>query len=277
MKTFSQKVFPIELVRRLSHFEGKIAVVTGGGSGLGAAFSRALAASGARVIVVDVQGEKAAQVALEIGGEPAQVDVTNAEQISDLLRSVKSKYGTLDLVINNAGILIVGEALEIPLEDWLRVIHVNLVGVIAGSLAALRIMAEQKSGQILNIGSLSGLALVPMQGPYSTSKAGVVFFSRELAEEAKTWGVQVAVACPGNIQTGIQLSHISRLTPPVQADYASRRILNALGRGKQIIVFPMYANFWWWLDRLSPALLGPLRQIMVKRARVRAAAPKDRK
>lgn len=148
----------------------------------------------------------------------------------------------------------------------------NLMGVIAGSLAAFRIMVEQKSGQILNIGSLTGLALVPMQGPYAVSKAGVVFFSRELAEEAKMWGVHVAVACPGNIQTALLSSHVSWLTPTVQPDYAARRILKALSRGKHIMVFPMYANLLWRLDRLSPALLGPLRQVVVRRARARAAA-----
>jgi short-subunit dehydrogenase len=178
----------------------------------------------------------------------------------------------LDLVINNAGILVSGEPLEINLEDWRRVLQVNLMGVIAGSLAALKIMVEQRSGQILNMGSISGLALTPMQGPYSTSKAGVVFFSRGLAEEAKPLGVRVAVACPGIIQTAILPSHVTSLMPPMDTDYAAKRILRAIERGKRIIVFPLKANLWWWLDRLSPELLGPLRQLVVKRARARQAA-----
>jgi NAD(P)-dependent dehydrogenase (short-subunit alcohol dehydrogenase family) len=256
----------------MTHLAGKVAMVTGGGSGLGAAFSHALAVDGARVVVADVNGDKAAQVAAAIGAEAAEVDVSDSEQITSLLHATKSKYGSLDLVINNAGISAGGEPLEIRLEDWQRVLQVNLMGVITGSLAALRIMAEQRSGQILNVGSLNGLALTPMLGPYSASKAGVVFFSRGLAEEAKTLGVHVAVACPGNIQTSILPSHVTSLMPPMDPDYAARRILKALRRGRRIIVFPLYANLWWWLDRLSPELLGPLRQVIVRRARARQAA-----
>jgi NAD(P)-dependent dehydrogenase (short-subunit alcohol dehydrogenase family) len=255
----------------MTHFAGKVVVVTGGGSGLGAAFSRALAADGASVVVADVRGDLAAQVAGQIGAEAAEVDVSDSKQIENLLQATKSKYGALNLVVNNAGILVGGESLEIEVKDWERVLQVNLMGVIAGSLAAYKIMAEQGSGQILNIGSISGLALVPMQGPYSPSKAGVVFFSRELAEEAKMWGVQVAVACPGNIQTSLLPAHTSWLTPAVGPDYAARRILDALGKRKLIIVFPMYAKLLWWLDRLSPALLSPLRKMIIERVRARAA------
>jgi NAD(P)-dependent dehydrogenase (short-subunit alcohol dehydrogenase family) len=258
--------------RRAAYFAGKVAVVTGGGSGLGAAFSRALAADGARVVIADIRGDLAAKAAAAIGGEAAEVDVSDSEQLTTLLQTTKSKYGSLDLMINNAGISAGGEPLKIRLEDWHRVLQVNLMGVIVGSLGALKIMAEQGSGRILNISSLNGLALTPMLGPYSASKAGVAFFSRGLAEEAKALGVQVSVACTGNIQTSILPSHVTSLMPPMDPDYAARRILKALGRGKRIIVFPMYAHIWWWLERLSPDLLGPLRQVVVKRARAREAA-----
>jgi NAD(P)-dependent dehydrogenase (short-subunit alcohol dehydrogenase family) len=255
-----------------SSFAAKVAVVTGAGSGLGAAFARTLAAEGARVIVADLRGDKAAEIAAEIGAESVQVDVANTEQIASVLRAARSRYGSLDLVINNAGISIGGEPLEIPIEQWQRVLDVNLMGVIAGSLAALRIMAEQRSGQILNMCSMSGLALLPMFGPYSASKAGAVMFSRGLAEEAQAYGVQVALACPGRIRTSLLNAGGNRLMPPMEPDYAAKRILLNLRRGKRIIVFPFSASLWWWLERLSPALLGPLRQGVVKRARARQAA-----
>jgi NAD(P)-dependent dehydrogenase (short-subunit alcohol dehydrogenase family) len=252
-----------------TYFKGKVGVVTGGGGGLGAAFCKALADYGAQVVVADLRGDQAAKVAAGIGAEAAEVDVADHEQIARLLHATKSKYGSLDIVINNAGISAGGEPLEIPWKSWERVIQVNLMGVIAGSLAALRIMKQQRSGYILNMGSTNGLALTPMLGPYSASKAGVVFFSRGLAEEAKEWGVHVAVGCPGNIRTSILPSHVTPLMPPMDPDLAARRMLKALSQKRRIIVFPMYARLWWWLDRISPELLAPARQEIVKRARAR--------
>jgi NAD(P)-dependent dehydrogenase (short-subunit alcohol dehydrogenase family) len=261
----------ISLDKRLAaHFKSKVAVVTGGATGLGAAFSRALAASGAQVVIADLRGDQAAKVASEIGAEAAQVDVANRDQITQLLQDTKAKFGSLDLVINNAGVSAGGEPLDIRWEDWEQVIQVNLIGLIAGSLAALRIMKEQRSGYILNMGSTNGLALTPMLGPYSASKAGVVFFSRGLAEEAKEWGVHVAVGCPGNIRTALLPSHVTPLMPPMDPDYAALRMLKALTKKKRIIVFPMYARLWWWLDRLSTELLAPARQEIVRRARARS-------
>ena len=245
--------------------------MTGGGAGLGAAFCRVLAANGARVVVADIRSEDAARTAAEVGGEAVTLDVTNRDEVEEALIATKEKYGSLDVMINNAGISAGGEPTEIPWEDWERVIQVNLMGVIAGSLAALKIMRSQGSGQILNMGSMNGLALTPMLGPYSASKAGVVFFSRGLAEEALAWGVRVAVGCPGIVRTAILPQHVTSLTPAMDPDYAAIRLLKGLQRGKRIIIFPFYARLWWCLDRLSPELLAPLRQIVVKRARARCA------
>jgi NAD(P)-dependent dehydrogenase (short-subunit alcohol dehydrogenase family) len=152
-------------------FRGKVAVVIGGGGGLGTALSRALVNCGAKVVIADLRKDAALRVAQAIDGEAAQVDVTDPDQIAALLHATKTKYGSLNLVINNAGIMVDGESLDVHWKDWQHVIQVNLMGVIAGSLAALKIMKQEGSGQILNIASLSGIALIPMQVPYSTSKA----------------------------------------------------------------------------------------------------------
>lgn len=250
-------------------FRGKVAVVTGGGAGLGAAFAQALVAEGARaVIAVDVRFSQPPMA----GVERAELDICTDGALAQLLNEVRQRFGSVDLIINNAGVSVDGEPLEIPFAEWQRVIRVNLLGVIDGSLAALRIMAAQHSGTILNIGSLTGLALTPLLGPYSSAKAGVVTFSRGLAEEAVGLGVSVSVACPGNIATSILPEHVSGLMKPMPADYAARRILAGAAAGKRIIVFPLYARTWWWLERLSPQLLAPLRQVIVKRSRARAAA-----
>ena len=247
----------------------KVAVVTGAGGGLGAAFVRELAARGARaVIAVDVRFS----VPAIDGVQAVRLDVTDSAALGALLDQVRQQHGSLDLMINNAGVSVDGEPLEISDAEWERVVLVNLLGVVRGSLGALRIMKAQGHGIILNMGSMTALALTPLLGPYSSSKAGVVTFSRSLAEEALGFGVQVSVACPGNIATGILPAHVSGLMKPMPAEYAARRILDAAARGQRIIVFPLYARVWWWMERISPQLLAPLRQIIVKRSRARAAA-----
>ena len=254
----------------MSSFKNKVAIVTGGATGLGEAFVRELAREGARVVIVDVNEAAGTALAAELHAEFHNLSVASLKDFQDLIARVYSAHGALDLLINNAGISADGESLEIPLSEWLRVLEVNLLGVIAGSLAAYKVMAKQRSGMILNIGSLTGLALTPMLLPYSSSKAGVVTFSRGLAEEALEFGIHVAVACPGNIQTKILPDHVSGLMRIISPEYAARRILQTLLRRKRIIIFPTYARLWWLCERLSPQLLAPFRQVIVKRSRERA-------
>lgn len=256
------------------HFKPRVAIVTGGGSGLGAALAERLAQAGSHVIVADIDLESARATAHRIGenAEAAQVDVSDSKGITDLVQETKRKHGRLDLMLNNAGTSCCGEILEISIEEWTRVLQVNLWGVIAGSIAAYSVMAEQGFGTIVNMGSMATSLHNPMLAPYVTSKCGVVGFTRVLAIEAEAHGVQVTAVCPGNIRTAI-LKHgePSRFTPAIPAEEGARLILEGVARGKRMIVFPFYAKVAWWLDRLSPALLNPLRREILRRARARSA------
>jgi len=255
-------------------FRPRVAIVTGGGSGLGAALAERLAQAGAHVIVADIDVESARATAERIGknAEAARVDVSDCKQIADLVQETKRKHGRLDLMLNNAGISCCGEILELSTEDWQRVLQVNLWGVIAGSIAAYSVMAEQGSGYIVNMGSMATSLHNPMFAPYVASKCGVVGFTRVLAMEAEVHGVQVTAVCPGNIRTAI-LKHAepSRFTPAIPVEEAARRILEGVARGRRMIVFPFYARVAWWLDRLSPKLLNPLRREILRRVRERRA------
>jgi len=256
-------------------FLNKVAVVTGGASGLGAALAKELAAKGATVIIADIAREKAQEVAAALGecAHAIALDVSNPEQMDSVVRQVKSDFDAVDLFFNNAGTSTYGEACDVPLAEWERVLTVNLMGVIYGSLSAYRVMKEQGSGRIINIGSASVFTCDPLLGPYVTSKFGVVGFTRVLALEAEAYNVGVIVVCPGNIRTPLlNLKEPSWLTPAISAESAARCILRGIMHNRKIIVFPLRWRFVWWLDRLSPALLNPLRRVIVRRARRRKSS-----
>lgn len=253
-------------------FRNKVAVVTGGASGLGAALAKELISREATVIIADVANEKAQQTAAALGerAHAFPLDVSDPDDVTSLVQRVKSEFGSLDLFFNNAGILVQGEACDFPFAEWDRVLKVNLNGVIYGSLCAYRIMKEQGSGTIINIGSGSVFTCDPLFGPYITSKFGVLGFSRILAIEAERYNVRVRVVCPGNVKTPmLGLSAPSWLTPAISAEVAARRILHGIARNQTIIVFPFRWRLVWWMDRLSPALLNPLRRVIVRRAHQR--------
>jgi NAD(P)-dependent dehydrogenase (short-subunit alcohol dehydrogenase family) len=254
-------------------FSPKVAIVTGGGSGIGAAVAKELAATaGTRVIVADLSLEKAQATATEIGAlaEAVQLDVVDSDQVDVLVKRVKATYGSLDLMFNSAGVSCYGEILKLTYGDWQRILKVNLFGVIAGSIAAYAVMAEQGSGHIINMGSMAAFLHDPLFAPYVTSKCGVVGFSRALACEAEGHGVVVSVVCPGNVRTPmLNDCEPSRFTPPISPQDAARRILDAASKKRMFVVFPFYARLIWWLDRLSPKLLIPIRREILRRARQR--------
>ncbi len=251
-------------------FSNKVSVITGGASGLGAALAKQLVAEGATVVIADIAGEKAQEVAAKLGKHAHSItlDVTSPEQIDSVVRQVKSDFGALDLFFNNAGISTYGEVCDLPFAEWSRVLSVNLMGVIAGSLSAYRIMKAQGSGKIINIGSASVFTCDPLLAPYITSKFGVVGFSRVLAIEAEAYNIGVSVVCPGNIRTPmLDLKEPSWLTPAIPVEKAAQCILRGITRNRKFIVFPIRWRFIWWADRLNPALLDPLRRVIVRRAR----------
>ncbi|WP_228370643.1 SDR family NAD(P)-dependent oxidoreductase [Candidatus Korobacter versatilis] len=245
-------------------FSGKIIAITGGANGLGAELGRQLKARGATVVLADIKAAPGI----------VRVDVTDHAAMSEFLRAVAWRYGKIDYVFNNAGILRYEESLGSDLSNWQRVVDVNLMGVVSGSLEAYRLMAKQGSGHIVNIGSMSPLSLFPLFAAYATSKAGVLAFSRMLRLEAESSGVNVTVVCPGSIRTDINADYKpSFFTPMISVEDAARRILRGVERNQGIVVFPFHAKLFWWLDRIHPALLDPLRRIILGRYRARKLEP----
>jgi NAD(P)-dependent dehydrogenase (short-subunit alcohol dehydrogenase family) len=182
-------------------FVGAVAIVTGGGAGIGAALAAALTARGARVVVADIDPSRAqAPVGRGEALEGHQVDVTDAAALTALIDDVAARFGRLDYVFNNAGVSVTGDARDLELAHWRKVIDVNLMGVVHGTHAAYRVMTRQGHGHIVNIASLAGLIPLPTNVPYATSKHAVVGLSLSLRAEGAALGVRVSAVCPGFIE-----------------------------------------------------------------------------
>jgi NAD(P)-dependent dehydrogenase (short-subunit alcohol dehydrogenase family) len=267
----------------MEHFKDKVALVTGGGSGIGQAVSEELGRRGSIIVVADINEDCARQVASAIaarGGRAraAYIDVSNEQEVEQLVDATVSEYEHLDYMFNNAGIVIAGDARDLALEQWRRVIAVDLWGVLYGTLAAYPVMVRQGFGHIVNTASLAGLAPYPTNAPYSTSKHAVVGFSLSLRFEAADLGVKVSVVCPGYVRTNIYqaatIVNVSRepaLSQTAQipfkmmeVSHAAHAILRGVERNDAIIVFPGHAIWLWRLYRLHPSFLNGMGSKMVR-------------
>ena len=189
----------------MRRFEGKIAVVTGGGHGIGEATVRRLGAEGARVALVDVQDAAPAVARLAdvgIDTRSYRLDVTDEGAVGEFVARVVDDLGPVDVLVNNAGVLLTGTALTVALEDWRRTFSVNVDGMLLMTRALLPGMIERGDGAIVNVASVGGLFGVGNLVAYSASKGAVVNLTRNLSTDFTRAGVRVNCVCPGWVPTG---------------------------------------------------------------------------
>ena len=261
---------------------GKTAVITGAGSGIGAATAGLLARHGAKVHVADINADAAAAVAREIGGGATDhlIDVSRPEEVEALAKAVYDDDGRVDILHNNAGIGHGADIETTTVEDWQRVIGVNLLGVAYGVQAFVpRMLAKGHPATIINTASQAGLMPIARMAPYCASKYGVVGMSESLDAELRSRGIRVIALCPGVINTAIVRDSVMRGQLGAEQDKAvafyakhgaspdtvAAAVLDAIARPRLIVASPRsHVIAPYLLHRLSPRLAQPVARNLTK-------------
>ena len=184
----------------------KVAIVTGGGRGIGAGISKRLAEEGAKVVIAQRDDESAGATIEQImskGGEALyiQTDVSEPDTVQEMMKATVAEYGTLDILVNNAGIGgQMGHFLDLSLERWQRTIDVNLTGVFVCGQAAARLMHDAGGGRIINIGSTNSFVAEANASPYVAAKGGVMLLTKAMAVDLASHGILVNCIAPGSIR-----------------------------------------------------------------------------
>lgn len=269
---------------------GKVAVITGGASGIGAALATRLAGEGAEVWIADRQTDAAQDLArrLDESGATAhaiELDVRDFASFERIVTEIVQQSGRIDYLFNNAGIGVAGEVDSYTLDDWNDVFDVNLRGVVHGIQSVYPIMIRQRSGHIVNTASMAGLMSGAGQASYAATKHAVVSISRTLRVEAERHNVLVSALCPGVVRTPILAGgKFGRIKAPVASDEEyvkevweplrpmapdvfAERVVRAVKRGDATIIVPAWWKLLWYLERLSPRLALRLAKTAITRAR----------
>jgi NADP-dependent 3-hydroxy acid dehydrogenase YdfG len=262
---------------------GKVAIITGGAGGIGKALGVEMAARGCAIVLADVNEELLEATAAELRGVGALVmsrvvDVRDADAVKGLVRDAHRDLGRIDYLFNNAGINVCAEIFDTSLEDWNRLIDVNLRGVVHGVHAALPVMREQGFGHIINTASAAGLIPAAAEGAYAATKHAVVGLSSALRVEAEASGVRVSVVCPGLVDTAILSSTkyvnldaraIVDASPqkPIEPAKAAKLILRGVAKNDFYIVLTLTVHALWRVNRFMPNASLKLHRLAIERFR----------
>lgn len=187
------------------NLDGKVAIVTGAASGIGYAIARRYVQAGGRVVIADIKMDQAEKAARELGGPDkiiaVEMDVTSEEAVNAGVAKTVSTFGTVDILVSNAGVQIVHPLHEFPFSEWKKMLAIHLDGAFLTTKACLPHMYKQKSGSVILMGSVHSKEASPLKAPYVTAKHGLIGLSRVLAKEGAAYGVRTNVICPGFVLT----------------------------------------------------------------------------
>jgi 3-oxoacyl-[acyl-carrier protein] reductase len=220
----------------MTRLDGRVAIVTGGGQGIGQGVALCLARAGAHVVINEVQQERTTQTvnaiqALGVQALGVEANVTRAAEVDRLVQATLSRFGKVDILVNNAGVVVVKSIEKQTEADWDNVLSVNLKGVFLCCHRVVQEMTKQKHGAIVNIASIAAFHYTVPHVPYAASKAGVVALTRDLAYEVARHGIRVNSIAPGPIETPMMST---ALTPQQKEAYAQQIPLGRLGQPQDI-------------------------------------------
>jgi len=212
----------------MDNIADKVVVITGGSSGLGEATARLLAAEGAKVVIGARRRDRIEALAAELGlaqGAAVETDVTDRAQVLHVVERAKALHGRVDVMLNNAGLMPQSMLESLRVEDWDRMIDVNIKGVLYGIAAVLPIMIGQRSGQIINVSSVAGHKVRAGGTVYSATKHAVRVISEGLRQEVKPYNIRSTVISPGAVDTELPLSVTEpAMAARIQQAYAEQAI-----------------------------------------------------
>jgi 3(or 17)beta-hydroxysteroid dehydrogenase len=228
----------------MGRLEGKVAVVTGGASGIGAAAARLFVGEGARVVIADVQDELGGALAAEIDGEFAHLDVAHEADWAGLEARLKQGHGRLDVMFNNAGVVCSRSIEDLDLATWNRVIGINLTGVMLGCQTAIRLMKanpDGPKGSIINTASTAAYAAIPGDPAYSSTKSGVRMLSKAVAVHCARAGYQIRCNSlhPGATDTPI-LAPALKAAPQMLSAFNAMSPTGRMGRPEEIAAMAVF-------------------------------------
>jgi NAD(P)-dependent dehydrogenase (short-subunit alcohol dehydrogenase family) len=215
----------------MGELDGKVAVITGAGSGMGKASARTLVREGARVVVADVSGaEKDTAAELGDAAVPVHCDVRDEDEVAAMLEAAVNELGRVDALLNVAGVGAGGPLGDLDMADYDRVLDVDLRGVLHGTKHAIRVMKDHGGGSIVNWASLAGLNASPLTSVYSAAKAGVIAVTKATALEYGAAGIRANVICPGVIVTEGPCGGWQTFSP----ELADKAALGRAGRSEEV-------------------------------------------